>query len=127
MPTVRPNASLPKGEENGLYAIAGELIADRKRYRVVIALVDCSRVMSDSDTGVEAATIRIRRAEVVLPDDMPAAEKLLRRSLEHRTGQTTLPLELEDEIEQAFRDMQPELPEDTEEPEDPPDTAEETP
>ena len=105
MPTVKTNAVLPKGDENGLYAIAAELIADPKRYRAVIAIVDCRRVTIDSDNGEEAATIRIRRAEVVLPADLMAAEKLIRRALEFRTGQTTLPLDLEDEIEQTFKDM----------------------
>jgi hypothetical protein len=126
MPTVKTNAVLPKGDANGLYAIAGELIADQKRYRAVIAIVDCRRVTIDSDTGEEAATIRIRRAEVVLPQDLGAAERLIRRTLEHRLGQTTLPLDLEDEIEEAFRDLelaepeQPELPGDDDDPD--PDT-----
>jgi hypothetical protein len=105
MPTVKTNAVLPKGDENGLYSIAAELIADPKRYRAVIAIVDCRRVTIDSDNGEEAATIRIRRAEVVLPGDLSAAERLIRRALEHRTGQTTLPLDLEDEIEQTFREL----------------------
>jgi hypothetical protein len=124
MPTVKTNAVLPKGDENGLYAIAAELIADQKRYRAVIAIVDCRRVTIDSDTGEEAATIRVRRCEVVLPQDLGQAERLIRRTLEHRLGKTTLPLDLEDEIEEAFRDLeaaaeQPELPGDDDEPDDP--------
>ncbi|HEX4399648.1 MAG TPA: hypothetical protein VH136_18560 [Trebonia sp.] len=107
---MKTNAVLPKGDENGLYTIAAELIADPKKYRAVIAIVDCRRVTIDQDNGEEAATIRIRRAEVVLPEDLAAAERLIRRALEHRLGQTTLPLDLEDEIEEAFRDMPAELP-----------------
>jgi hypothetical protein len=111
MPTVKTQALLPSGEENGLYAIAAELIADPKRYRAVIAIVDCRRVTIDQDTGQEAATIRVRRAEVVLPGDLAAAEKLIRRALEFRTGQATLPLELEDDLEATFREMtEPESP-----------------
>ncbi len=110
MPNVKSNAILPKGDENGLYAIAADLISDRKRFRAVIAIVDCRRVNIDSDTGEETATIRMRRVEVVLPGDLAAAEKLMRRSLEKRTGATTLPLELEEEIEQAFRDLPDEEP-----------------
>ena len=105
MPDVNRNALLPKGEENGLAGIARELIDDPKRYRAVIAIVDCKRVAYDNDTGSEIATIRVRRAEVVLRGDLAAAEKLIRRALEFRTGQATLPLELEDELEQAFKDM----------------------
>jgi hypothetical protein len=117
MPTVKTNAVLPKGDENGLYTIAAELIADPKKYRAIIAIVDCRRVTIDQDNGEESATIRIRRAEVVLPDDLGAAERLIRRALENRTGQTTLPLDLEEEIEATFREMQPEPPLD--DPDDP--------
>lgn len=105
MPTVRTNAILPKGDENGLYSIASELISDQKKYRAIVAIVDCRRVSIDSDTGEETATIRIRRAEVVLPADLGAAERLIRRALEQRLGQTTLPLDLEEEIEATFREM----------------------
>lgn len=126
MPDVNRNALLPKGEENGLAQIARELIDDPKRYRAIVAIVDCKRVAFDNDTGAEVATIRVRRAEVVLRADLPAAEQLIRRALEFRTGQATLPLELEDEIEQAFRDMPaPDSPDEPSEPggpsDDPPD------
>ena len=118
MPDVKRNALLPKGEENGLAGIARELIDDPKRYRAVIAIVDCKRVTVDQDTHDELATIRLRRVEVVLPADLGSAEKLIRRALEFRTGQATLPLELEDELEQAFRDMsEPDSPVDPDEPE----------
>jgi hypothetical protein len=111
MPDVKRNALLPKGEENGLAAIARELVNEgtgraAKRFRAIIAIVDCKRVNVDSDTGDEVATVRVRRAEVVLGPDLPEAEKLIRRALEFRTGQATLPLELEDELEQAFKEMQ---------------------
>jgi hypothetical protein len=101
---------LPKGEENGLAPLAGELVAEGahrrpKRYRAVLGIIDTKRVGIDSDTGDEVATVRFRRVEVVLPSDLPEAEKLIRRALEFRTGQATLPLELEDELEQAFREM----------------------
>jgi hypothetical protein len=36
---------------------------------------------------------------------MGEAEKLIRRALEFRTGQAVLPLELEEELEATFRDM----------------------
>lgn len=117
MPDVNRNALLPKGEENGLAQIARELIDDPKRFRAIVAIVDCKRVAFDNDTGAEVATIRVRRAEVVLHADLPAAEKLIRRALEFRTGQATLPLELEDELEQAFRDMPaPDSPDEPSEP-----------
>jgi hypothetical protein len=124
MPNVKTNAVLPKGEENGLADIAGALVAEGagrspKRLRAVLGIIDTRRVAVDSDTGEENATVRFRRVEVLLAVDLPAAEKLIRRALEARSGQTTLELELEDEIRQAFESMQdPTSPDDPDE--DPP-------
>ena len=110
MPDIRRNALMPKGEENGLAPIAGNLVdegAGRSPRRLYAALVviDCKRVAIDADSGEELATVRVRRIELLLPGDLPAAEKLLRRSLEHRSGATTLPLDMEDEIRDAFEAM----------------------
>jgi hypothetical protein len=102
MPEVKTNAILPKGEGNGLNEVATDLIKDPSRYRAVIGIVDCRRVTIDSDTGDQAATVRFRRVEVLLSGDLAEAERLLRRALESRSGQEQLPLELEDEISQAF-------------------------
>jgi hypothetical protein len=124
MPNVKTNATLPKGEENGLADIAGSLVAEGtgrspKRLRAVLGIIDTRRVNVDSDTGDELATVRFRRVEVLLPGDLGAAEKLLRRALEARSGQTTLELDLEDEIRQAFDQMaNPDSPEDPDEGQD---------
>jgi len=110
MPNVKKNALLPGGEENGLAPIAGLLVAEGmgqapRKFYAVLGIIDCKRVGVDADTGEELATVRFRRVELLLPDDLPQAEKLIRRSLEFRSGQTTLPLELEDDIRQAFDQM----------------------
>ena len=121
MPNVKTNALLPKGEENGLADIAGVLVAEGagrapKRLRAAIVIFDTKRVGIESDTGEENATVRFRRIEVLLATDLGQAEKLIRRSLEARSGQTTLELELEDEIRQAFDSMaNPDSPEDPDE------------
>lgn len=110
MPDVKRNALLPKGDENGLAAIAANLVAEAvgaepARLRAVIAIVDAKRVTIDAGLHEEVVTVRFRRVEVLLADDLGQAEKLIRRALEHRSGETTLPLEMEDEIRQAFEDM----------------------
>ena len=110
MPNVKTNAILPKGEENGLADIAGVLVAEGSgrapmRLRAAIVIFDTKRVGIESDTHEEMATVRFRRVEVLLASDLPTAEKLIRRALETRSGQTTLELELEDEIRQAFESM----------------------
>ena len=107
---MKRNALLPTGDANGLSAIAADLAdqgTSRKPHRLfaVLGVVDCRRVATDADTGLESATVRFRRVEVLLADDLPTAEKLIRRALENRSGETTLPLDLEDEINELFRDM----------------------
>jgi hypothetical protein len=121
MPNVKTQAILPKGQENGLAEIAGILVAEGSgrapmRLRAAIVIFDTKRVGIESDTGEENATVRFRRVEVLLSTDLGQAEKLIRRSLEARSGQTTLELELEDEIRQAFDSMKnPTSPEDPDE------------
>ena len=106
MPDVKKQALLPRGEENGLASIAADLAKDPKRYRAVIGIVDCKRSGTDYDTNQEDLTVRFRRIEVVLRGDLSAAEQLIRRALEFRSEQATLPLELEDELEATFKEMQ---------------------
>lgn len=99
---TRLSSRLPKGEPNGLDAIARDLIAEPHRAHIVIAVVDCSKIVTDVDAGDPQPTARIRRIERVITADLPHAEQLLRRALEKRSGMATLPLDLEDEITQIF-------------------------
>jgi hypothetical protein len=116
VPDVKKQALLPRGEENGLAAIAADLHKDPRRYRAVIGIVDCKRGAIDYDTDEEQLTVRFRRIEVVLRGDHGAAEQLIRRALEFRTDEAVLPLELEDELEKTFREMEePTSPEDPDE------------
>ena len=104
MPDVRSAALLPKGEANGFAAIAAELLRDPRRLRAALVVFDCRRATSVTGEQVGCGC-RIRRAEVLLPDDLGEVEKLVRRALESRTGQQVLPLDLEDEITSLFREM----------------------
>jgi hypothetical protein len=107
MPDAALGGNLPKGDANGLAALAGDLISDPERKRVIIAIIDNPKTVVHNITGDRVATVRIVRIEAVRNDDLPAAEKLIRRALEQRTGQTVLPLELEDELSDAFADFDP--------------------
>lgn len=98
---------LPKGDADGTGVIIRDLIDKPHRYHVLLCVVDCSKVTTDHDTGEHVPTIRVRRAEVITRDDLPAAEKLIRRALEKRSGATVLPLEIEDEITAAFAGVDP--------------------
>jgi hypothetical protein len=117
MPDVRTNAIMPRGETNGLVSIAGVLADEAagrapRKLRAALVLFDARRLTIDADTREEVVTIRIRRAELILPGDLPEAEKLIRRSSEDRLGATVLPLDLEREIETTFQglDLDPDHP-----------------
>jgi hypothetical protein len=107
MPDAALGGNLPKGDANGLSAMAGDLIREPERKRVIIAIVDNPTTKINNVSGDRLATVRICRVEAVLPDDLGAAEQLMRRALEKRTGQTVLPLDLEDELSAAFAEFDP--------------------
>lgn len=104
---VKLSAKLPGGDADGLAPIARELINHPHRFHVLMVLVDCQNSHVDYDSGDVVPTARIRRAEVIDRADLPAAEKLMRRALERRSGDTVLPMELEDEIVLAFQRIDP--------------------
>jgi hypothetical protein len=97
-------STLPGGDANGLTAIARRLIEHPHDVHVVIALVDCKKVTTDNDNGESVPTARVRRVEVVHRDDKAAANRMLLRALEQRTGAVTLPFdhELRADLEAAF-------------------------
>lgn len=96
-------SALPKGDGNGLDQLARALIDTPKDVHVIIALVDCKRITTDTDDGAIEPTARIRRVEVVTgADDKARAAVMLRRALEKRTGTTVLPFDLEEDVKSAF-------------------------
>jgi ribosome maturation protein Sdo1 len=95
------NSALPKGEANGLAAIARELIDQPATVHVVVVLVDCKRVTTDIDTGDIEPTARIRRIEPI-KGDKELVSKIMRRAMEERTGKTVLPFDLEEDMRSAF-------------------------
>lgn len=102
MPNVKLASTLPSGGANGLALLAGDLVADPQKWRVVIALVDCSQITTNSDTEQVVPTARVRRIVPVADQDLATAKRLMTRSHEGRTGQTMLPYELEEEFADAF-------------------------
>lgn len=96
------STSLPKAEANGLVVIHRDLVQHPHRLHAAVVLLDCKRTTTDNDTGEVIPTARIRRIEVIDGEDMELVERLVRRALEKRTGQTTLPLEIEDELTEIF-------------------------
>lgn len=100
-------SGLPKGDGNGLSALARNLIDAPHDIHVVVALVDCKKVTTDNDSGEIEPTARIRRIEAITDDDKELAAKMLRRALERRTGKTVLPFDLEEDMRAAFGGIDP--------------------
>ena len=101
------SSSLPSGDGNGLASIGRQLIDNPQQLHVAIALVDCKSKTIDTDSGEAIPTARVRRIEIVSASDIDVAQQIMRRALEERTGQTVLPLDLEDELRAAFGDIDP--------------------
>lgn len=116
MSEIKIAAALPKGEADGLGTIVRAAITEPETVHTIILLVDTKKTTTDIDTGDVVPTLRIRRAEAVTGSDIRDANRLIRRAVEKRTGQATLDIEVEDELEQMFRAM--DLKQDAEQPED---------
>jgi hypothetical protein len=105
--------ALPKGETNGIDVIAAQLVNEPETVHVIVALVDCSKMTTDVDTGATVPTARIRAVEAFPGKTADAAEirRLWRRALERRTrtDQTELPLELEQALD-ALEPAEPDQP-----------------
>lgn len=103
---VKLNARLPAGERNGLDALGAQVTHHPTGHFVLIAICDVNELTTKVESGETTDTIaklRIRRIEALGREDLDAGERLLRRALEHRTGQQTLPEAVEVEIVRAFR------------------------
>jgi hypothetical protein len=104
---TRLASGLPKGDGNGLDSLARQLIDEPASVHVIVALVDCKKITTDTDTGDVEPTARVRRIEVISDEDKDLAAKMLRRSLEKRTGKTVLPFDLEEDLRAAFQNFDP--------------------
>lgn len=99
------SSSLPQGEGNGLAALGPRLTEEPHKPRVALIVLNCKSISTDVDTGEITPTARILRIEPVLEADLARAEQLMRRGLQQRTGQETLPIDLEDEIGEIFSQL----------------------
>lgn len=121
MPDIKSTAILPKGEANGFVAIAKELRDEPLKLRAALIVFNAKRGTEDFDQADTVITVRVLRVARLLPQDLPHAETMLRRAVEFDSGETTLPLDLEDEIRAAFEGMkEPDSTADPDEPAAPP-------
>ena len=102
------SGKLPSDDRNGLSALAASLLANPKEVRVAIVLFDVNRITEEPDTGARVPQVRIRAFEPITPsDDAHEMDRLLRRSVERRTGKVELPLDLERELDKLVAAPEP--------------------
>lgn len=99
---MKINGALPKGDADGISHVQPRVIQSRKMVAAVVML-DPASIDEDVETGDKSVRMRVRRIEALLPEDVDAATRLLRRAFEQRTGQTTLPIEVEEDLDEALR------------------------
>lgn len=101
--SIKLASQLPKGTDNGLGPIVRDLARRPDQFKVVLAIVDCKQVTTDTDTCDVIPTMRIRRVEAITaPIDLATARVLMEHAIEQRTGRMTLPLDFQDELAAAF-------------------------
>jgi len=100
---MKLKSTLPKGDADGLTPMEGRLDAQSEASQVVvISILD---VVSRTETLVtheRELTLRMRRVEALLPGDSEHARRMLQRAFEARTGVTTLPIDLEEDLRSSF-------------------------
>ena len=75
-------------DNNGLNALRRQLVNDPTREHVIVAVIDCSKTETDTDTGHVEPTVRLIRVEAVMDSDTTDARAMLHRALAKRTGRT---------------------------------------
>lgn len=104
--TASLGAKLPKGEANGLTPLARQMVDYPRKVRAAIILFDAPKTTLNHDEDTATVTARIRRIEVIQEaGDFAVLQRILLREFERRTGMTTLPIELEDDVKSAFADL----------------------
>lgn len=95
-------SALPDG--HGLDAVRRALIEEPHTRHVVIGVVGTKAVTTDYEKGGREATVAVRKIEAVtITDDLPLAHKLLTRATDKREGKTVLPIDIEDDLADAFK------------------------
>lgn len=100
---MKLKSTLPKGDADGLTPLEGRLDAEGAPQQVVVlAILDVIARTESLVTHERELTLRLRRIEALLPGDSEHARRMLQRAFEQRTGVTTLPIDLEEDLRSAF-------------------------
>lgn len=81
------SSSLPgNSDENGLDSPNAPMVRNPTDQHLVIAVMDCKTITTDTDTGFEIATARILRIEPLDGREAEIAKELMQNAMERRTG-----------------------------------------
>lgn len=98
--TTKLASTLPN--KHGLHVIADDLVRDPHGKHIVIAVIDCAKVVLDTDTDDAIPVARIRRIEVIRDEEaMSTAAALLQAASNGRQGLQPLPFD-EDALQSAL-------------------------
>lgn len=92
--SIKLASTLPKGTDNGLGPIVRDLARHPDRFKVVLAIVDCKQVTTDTDTNDVIPTMRIRRVEAITA------------AMDLAAARVPLPLDLGDQLVAAFENAE---------------------
>lgn len=107
---MKIKGTLPKGDADGITAI--ESVALKKQKPIVaLVILEPAKIDQDLHTQEKELTVGIRRIEAVLPEDVEAVTRFIQRSFESRTGESTLPIELENDVKEALKGVENYVPE----------------
>ncbi len=102
---VKLSSKLAGSEEtNGIDALAGELVLDPNRIRVALVWLDVPTVTTNTDSGAQVPTIRVRRIEPLgdVDDVSDAVRQLAAEAHEKRTGKTPLPFDVVEYVDETL-------------------------
>ena len=89
---MRLLGALPK--HHGLTVVADDLVNHPHGKHIVIAVVDCAKVVMDTDSDEYDSVIRVRRVEVIRSEaDQSTAAALLQAAADARKNADALPFE----------------------------------
>lgn len=95
MAIVKLGSHLPDGDKNGLVRISPALVDDPHGAHVVVMVIDCKQLTTNTEDDSVTPLARIRHIEpLASADDVTAATAMLRRAFEQRTGKVELPFEM---------------------------------
>ncbi len=90
----------------GLTVVSRVLIEKPAEMHVAVCLFNTGKTVVNYDSGETEPVAHIRHAEVILdPEDRALIERIFLRAQSRRGGQQVLPMDLEDDVREAFRGL----------------------